>query len=93
MTSTSTFHTRHTLALEAGNQPAADIVAREGSELASQLRACGWVARAGWRARQGGWLLRFAPPTPTMAAQATDLTPTHTHTVYMMERQELAIAC
>ncbi len=40
-----------------------EIVAREGSALADQLRANGWVARAGWRTTgdtgQAVWHLRF----------------------------------
>lgn len=40
-----------------------EIVAREGSALAAQLRANGWVARAGWRTTdedgQTVWHLRF----------------------------------
>ncbi len=40
-----------------------EIVAREGSELAEQLRTNGWVARAGWRTTgedgQPVWHLRF----------------------------------
>ncbi len=40
-----------------------EVVAREGSELAEQLRASGWVARAGWRSAgddgRSVWNLRF----------------------------------
>jgi hypothetical protein len=42
------------------------IVAAEGSELASRLRASGWVARSGWRRHAAGhspiWLVRFEFP-------------------------------
>jgi hypothetical protein len=42
------------------------IVAAEGSELASQLRSSGWIARSGWRSHAAGrpaiWLVRFEFP-------------------------------
>jgi hypothetical protein len=42
------------------------IVAPEGSELASQLRSSGWIARSGWRSHAAGrsstWLVRFESP-------------------------------
>ncbi len=46
------------------------IVAEEGSDLASQLRATGWVARSGWRRYSAGrpsvWLVRFECPTESV---------------------------
>jgi|GEM_PF-3800108 len=43
--------------------PTDAIIAPEGSELARNLRARGWVARSGWCRRQPGrpsvWLVRF----------------------------------
>jgi hypothetical protein len=43
------------------------VTAREGSELASTLRANGWTARAGWRTSSDSgksiWLVRFQRPT------------------------------
>jgi hypothetical protein len=53
--------------------PAA-IVAEEGSELASQLRSTGWVARSGWRSHAAGrpaiWLVRFESPCSLSIAAA-----------------------
>ncbi len=43
------------------------IVAPEGSDLASQLRSSGWIARSGWRSHAAGrasiWLVRFESPS------------------------------
>ncbi|MGH9176872.1 MAG: hypothetical protein ACRD1H_21060 [Vicinamibacterales bacterium] len=65
---------RHTLAPTADPRVAIRaaapevIVAPEGSELASRLRATGWVARSGWRSHSAGrpaiWLVRFECPAP-----------------------------
>lgn len=45
------------------------VTAREGSELASALRANGWTARAGWRTSidsgESIWLVRFQRPATT----------------------------
>jgi hypothetical protein len=47
------------------------IVAPEGSELASQLRSSGWIARSGWRSHAAGrltvWLVRFECPAGSVA--------------------------
>ena len=46
------------------------IVAPEGSELASELRSSGWVARSGWRSYASGrpaiWFVRFESPHNAM---------------------------
>jgi hypothetical protein len=50
------------------------IVAPEGSELATQLRSSGWIARSGWRSHAAGrtsiWLVRFECPTGSPAEAA-----------------------